>query len=500
MGVEVSIKNHVVYHASLTYNEPSPSLDKHVEKASAILFRDLALGPGESQLTKMLTKFRVNLDRLATLDRLSITPGLNCHEAVAGVWESLEKLHRWDVERMRDDPAMRDYPEENLRVLALCNGHGCPLMHTRGRIGLSLDYWKEYRAHGLPLKHWKQYRAQTSTTVESEKGRTWSILIECAPATSMVYSPIRVSSKWIGPEIIKTNPTDDEVMSATGPILDWLEPNNTLLPSTEETKAESGPEPATALSRLKPPEVVFMASFDPPVVVTQSVAMEIYKISATNAPLSSTTFDALLFPVVAEAVNYDPSEPRELTFAQVVPTLPDLKKGQRRPVLKTHRNTLLVDKPIFGQVLGHIPFSHPKDLVAMLPTLRQYAFLSLLLANSFKPREPGLVNPEIQAMYNAGCPNSLRVDVVVSVYPVPRLQLVFPFKQSTAMIHLEIQLNGKVHIISDNIFSEVKPEGSVSQPRGKGTGRCLSRIEFAEKLEVCENIGRWIEFIKYELE
>ncbi|KAI1812343.1 mediator of RNA polymerase II transcription subunit 1-domain-containing protein [Poronia punctata] len=471
MAVEVNIKNHVVSHASLTFNEPSPSLDKHVEKASAILYKDLALKPGESQLTKKLSKFKANLERLATLDRLS-SPGLNCHEAIAGIWESLERLHRWDVERLREDPALNAKSEEYIRVLAACSRHGCPLMNTRGRIGLTLDYWKQYR-----MFPW--------ISVESDRGKTWGIFMECAPTSGMVYNAVRVSDEWIGPAIAKANPTDNEVMSATGPVLDWLEPPNTLLPPTDEAKAEGGLETAATLSGPKPPDVMFMATFDPPLVVTHSVALEVYKASASTPALSSSTFDALLFPI-PEGTIYDPSEPRELSFVQRVPTYPNIKKGERHISIKSHNNTLLVDKPVYGQVLTHVSFSHPKEIVTMLPVLRQYAFLSLLLNNSFKPRE-GIPPNGV----NGTSPEPLKVDMVLSAHPVPRLQLVFPFRGSTAMVNLEIQLDGKVHIISDNIF----PETGVSN-RCMGNGHLLGRKQFAEKLEQCENLDQWIEFIQ----
>ncbi|KAI1292570.1 mediator of RNA polymerase II transcription subunit 1-domain-containing protein [Xylaria venustula] len=499
MGIEVHIKNHVVYHVVLTFNEPSPTLDKHVEKASAILFKDLALGPGESQLTKKISKFRANLERLAALDGLSITPGLNCHEAVAGIWESLEKLHRWDVERLREDPVLSNESEEKLRLVALCTRHGCPRMHARGRVGLTLDYWKQARKQG-------------PTTVDSENGKTWGVLMDCVAADNMVYTPVRVSDKWIGTNIIKANPMDDEVMSATGPVLDWLEPPNTLLQPTEEAKSEGGLEAAP-----KPVDVVFMASFDPPVVVTHGVAMEIYKISAFNAPLSASTFDNLLFPV-KEGANYDPSEPRVMTFTQTVPVWTDSMELSEPPILKAHDNTLLVDKPVYGHVVTHVAISHPKELVAMLPLLRQYAFLSLLLANSFKPPREGIPHfssPKSSDKNTSGggttnrdfgefmaktknetAPERLKVDVVVSAHPIPRLQLVFPFRETTAMINIEIQLDGKVHIVSDNIFSELESEAAQS----KGKGKPLTRELFAQKLESCEDINMWVEYIKLRLE
>ncbi|KAI1390047.1 mediator of RNA polymerase II transcription subunit 1-domain-containing protein [Hypoxylon trugodes] len=503
MAVEVGITNHIVHQASLAYSESLPSLDKHVDRASAILLKDLSLAPGQSPLTKRLTQFRANLERLGTLDKLSVSPGLNCHEAIAGIWESLDRVHRWDVQKLRnEDPSLANMSDERLRVFALCLRHGCPLMHTRGRVGLSLDYWKERRK--LP-----------STTVDTEDARTWGILIECAAASGMVYHPVRVSDKWIGPDIEKSNLTDEEMMSTTAPILDWLEPDNTLLPATE-TKTESGLEGAVGLSGPKTPEVMFIATFDPPVVVPHAVAMEIYKISAANTPLSNITFDALMFPIV-DGSSYDPSEPREVTFTQSVPTFADNLQGgnQTEPILKSHCNTLFIYKPVYGQVLNQVPFAHPKELVSMLPMLRQYAFLSLLLTNSLKPREgrptakdtdtnnttrvPYTSEDEFTNFMSltgtSTTPKPLKVDITLTAHPVPRLLLVFPFRSYTANIMLEIQIGGRVQIVSDNIFQE-----DHRFLRDDPSQRKRNRADWAAALETLEDLGAWIEVIKHKLE
>lgn len=509
MAVEVGITNHIVHKAELAYTESIPSLDKHVDKASAILLKDLSLAPGQSPLTKRLTQFRANLERLATLDKLSVSPGLNCHEAVAGIWESLERLHRWDVQKLREDPALSNVSDDLLRVFALCLRHGCPLMHVRGRIGLSFDYWKERRK-------------LASTTVDTEDARTWGILIECAAASGMVYSPVRVSDKWIGADIEKSHPTAEEMISATGPILDWLEPANTLLPNSDEVKVEPGLEGAVGLSGPKSPDVIFMATFDPPVVVSHAVAMEIYKISATNTPMSNVTFDALMFPIT-NGSSYDPSEPREIIFTQTVPTFTGVLHGQSQPepILKAHRNTLFIYKPVYGQVLQHVPFSHPKDLVMMLPLLRQFAFLSLLLTNSLKPREGKPTAKEADKDNDIRVPRTRRdefadfmsqtesdknkndnnhgdssevvkVDITLTAHPIPRLSLVFPFKSYTANILLEIQMGGRVHIVSDNIFSQ---DTGTTQDGHRRTAE-----HWAHALETMEDIGAWIEVIKNKLE
>ncbi|KAI2470937.1 mediator of RNA polymerase II transcription subunit 1-domain-containing protein [Annulohypoxylon bovei var. microspora] len=501
MAVEVSITNHVVHQASLVYTESMPILEKHADKASAILLKDLSLAPGQSPLTKRLTQFRANLERLATLDKLSVSPGFNCHEAIAGIWESLERLHRWDVEKLRnEDRALVTLSDDRLRVFALCLRNGCPLMHTRGRIGLSLDYWKERRK-------------LASTTVDTEDTKTWGILIECASASGMVYSPVRVSEKWIGPDIEKSHITDEDMMGASVPFLDWLEPANTLLSSSEEAKTEGGLEGAVGLSGPKTPDVVFMATFDPPVIVPHAVAMEIYKISATNAPLTNITFDALMFPI-PDGSSYDPSEPREFTFIQTVPTFPGNLQGrpQAEPILKAHRNTLFIYKPVYGQVINHVPFAHPKDLVTMLPLLRQYAFLSLLLTNAFKAKEgkptakeadeddahhPLTKQTEFEnfmgkADDQESSKGVLKVDITLTAHPVPRLSLVFPFRKATANLLIEIQIGGRVAIVAENIFSDNEVEGA--------GGRKRTVQDWANVLETMEDIGAWIEIIKLTLE
>ncbi|KAH9892315.1 mediator of RNA polymerase II transcription subunit 1-domain-containing protein [Xylariomycetidae sp. FL2044] len=504
MGVEVGITNHIVHHASLTFNESVPSLDKHVNKASAILLKDLALAPGQTILTKKLTQFRANLERLTTLDKLSVPPALNCHEAIAGLWESLDKLHTWDVENLRRDPELSDLPESSLKVYALCNRHGCPLMHTRGRIGLSLDYWKD--RHKL-----------ASTTVETEEVKTWvktwGILVECAPASGMVYNPVRLSDKWIGPNVEKSNLTDEEMISsASGPVLDWLEPPNILLPPAEETKAEGGLEPSEPLTRPRPPEVVFEAKFDPPVVVTHAVAMEIYKISGTNPSLSSITFDALLYPIPGGS-SYDPSEPREITYTQRVINFVSKNVEADEPNVEMHQNTLFIYKPVYGQTLDRVTFSHPKDLISMLPYLRQYAFLSVLLSHSLELKEwmPSAKKADETNNLNVkttrdefsrfmgesddatpGASKALKVDMVLTAHPIPRLELVFPFRNRTANILLEIQLGGRVHIVSDNIFGD-------RDPNNKGKGKAIDIKQWAAWLETLEDIGLWIEMIKIKL-
>jgi hypothetical protein len=87
----------------------------------------------------------------------------------------------------------------------------------------------------------------------------------------------------------------------------------------------------------------------------------------------------------------------------------------------------------------------------------------------------------------------LSVDVTLTAFPVPRLQVVFPFRAGVANIVLEIQLNGVVHIISENIT-----DGGLDEPsdKGKGKERTRNPESLARALSICEDIGRWCAWIR----
>lgn len=537
-SVEINVNKHVVQEAVLAFGEEIPIVDKHVEKASAVLKEDLVLAPGQTPLTKRLQSFWCNLERLRDLDKLSSSPGFSCHEAIGGLFESLYTLHQWDVARLRKTPELSAKPDEQLAVWALATRHGLPQMHVRHRIGLTLDYWME------------KYK-RPATRVDRKDAKVWGINVSCGPIGMMPYSPVRVSDKWLGASVEKANPTDQEVMMAGGsPTLDWLEPSPTLLPASDGTKQQAGLDPNTGdlLSGPKQPEVVFMASFEPPVIVTNHAALEIYKFSGTQPHMTTTTFDAWLFPV-AKGTMYDPSEPRMVEHTMQVPIFPRRLEGhqQDEAEIRSHKNTLHIYKPVYGQVLKAVSFSHPRELVHMLPTLRQYAFLSTLLYRSFEVKDEAssttTAPPKQQQSQNNGSNGvsqqnsstenttavsdfdsfmsgnhassttsvegaeknrTLPVDITLTAHPVPRLQVVFPFRGQTANIQLEIRPGGKVYIISDNVFSKhvggADTSNNGNEQKGRGMLGVLSAAQWAKKLEFTEDLGAWVELIRLSLE
>ncbi|KAG0652994.1 hypothetical protein D0Z07_0254 [Hyphodiscus hymeniophilus] len=491
LALDIDFSNKfIVKKVALSFPESAETVTRHTEKAGNILLRDLEFKPNESPLTKMLDRFAANLERLATLDRLSVIPGLNCHEAIAGIYESLGRLHKWEVERLKEQEDMSGKGEEFLERTVMCMKSGKPSMHTRDRLGLSLDYWQE-----------KRYVASKAP---KEEQKTWSLLVECAPMPPMVYPPLRVSENWISPEIQKENPPAEDIFLAAegGLVLDWLEPENTSLPSSEPPKVD-GMEGIDQASSQKFSDVIFVAKFDPPLVIPGGIAMQIY--NSTGTPMDVTqpsTFDGLMFPYGPED-KIDPSEGRMIKREITVPIFS--KDGERSN--RVHRNTLFIEKVDYGMTLTELPFSHPRQLVEMLPALRQYAFLYTVLSKSFSSSRQSPPKAETKhenkskkddfALFMSQPPNStdLRIDISFSIQPLPRLQVVFPFKNRTANVTFDIKLNGVVEVVSQNVIKEVVDiEGT-----GDGGNPGLKLQDLGTMLEITEDLGIWVEFVRRRL-
>ncbi|TAQ84699.1 hypothetical protein B7494_g6973 [Chlorociboria aeruginascens] len=490
LALDIDFSNNIVKKVSLSFPDSPQIVARHTEKAGNILLRDLEFGKNESPLTKMLDRFAANLERLATLDKLSVIPGLNCHEAISGIYESLEKLHLWEVGRLREQDEMRGREEEFMVRTATCTKSGKPVMHTRDRLGLSLDYWQEKRR--LPSK-----------STNGEEPKTWSLLVECAPLPALVYTPLRVSENWISTDIQKANPPAEDLFltAEDGPVLDWLEPDNTLLPSTEsEQPKPDGLDGIDHPQNQKYPEVMFVAKFDPPLIVPYGVAMQIH--NSTNAPLDvyqMTSFDGLMFPHHVEDKD-ELGEARTIIKETLVPVF----DAEGKKSFCTHKNSLFIEKIDYGRNLTELPFSHPRQLVEMLPSLRQYALLSTLLRKTFSstPKPISEKKERINLKKNkrdefsdfmseaisTSTDIALAIDVSLTIQPLPRLQLVFPFRERTANVTFEIKLNGKVEVVGQNVL-EMQSEGEGGE--GKGKGKMWTKEDLGMMLEVCEDLGMW---------
>ncbi|KAK3957043.1 mediator of RNA polymerase II transcription subunit 1-domain-containing protein [Pseudoneurospora amorphoporcata] len=362
----IGFTDNIVQSLALAFPESSDSVNKHAEDAGNILLENLKLQPGQSPLTKQLDSFSVNFERLAILDKLSIASVLNLYEAIAGVYDSLSRLHQWELQKVREDASLAGRSDEYLRNIVLCTRSGTPAMNARGKVGMRIDYWKD--KHLQPPTN-----PQMAAYVEKHE-KIWGILVGCAPINMNLdvnVHPVRVSHHWI-PEGVERPHIPGDLQ--TGPMVQWLEPQDTLVPPDPEKAGDSllGP-------RL--PSVTFSATFDPPMPISLGLWEQLRSMGIGIPPMvASKSFDLLVFPM-APGDYYDPSELREIHSTKDVKyQLPGSPAWNSRK----HANSLYIYKPVYGKTLTEASFSHPQQLIAMLPYLRQYAFLSTLLENSFK--------------------------------------------------------------------------------------------------------------------
>ena len=110
-----------------------------------------------------MVNFDRNLQRLATLDKLSVGNHFNCFEAIEGVYKSLDRLHNFEIEELMKREAGLGAQEAETIITTTSSGR--PQMNTHGNVGLTLDYFVS--------------RGETAD-------KTWSLLVECESSSSMI--------------------------------------------------------------------------------------------------------------------------------------------------------------------------------------------------------------------------------------------------------------------------------------------------------------------------
>ncbi|KAI9826671.1 MAG: hypothetical protein M1819_007305 [Sarea resinae] len=387
MMVDVEFKGDAIENVSLTFPTSSDAIMAHSARGAAILRKDLVPRPGESRLNKTLDKFADNLERLASLDKLS-TQEMNCYEAVSGVYASLRRIFEHEKKKLLEKG--EDVAEREV----MCKESGRPRMHAGKRVGLSLEYWMERRE--IPYRKRKADAMDTDTDEPAEGDldecddgpKIWSAVVECESSPAELYPSIRISNDWVSQEVEKQPLEQSDLFNTDAPTIDWLEPEQTYLPASSASQDNSsamavdGGADANALQQPKLPDVRFVARLEPPVIVPLQTAVEIYSMLGSAIPQESirpTTFDGLILPLSesenAAATAPQGEESREVVCERTVLAL----DAERTESQRRHRYTVFAQKQDFGRAVEEIPFSHPRQLLAVLPILRQYARTASIL-------------------------------------------------------------------------------------------------------------------------
>ncbi|KAL2862648.1 RNA polymerase II mediator complex middle subunit MED1 [Aspergillus lucknowensis] len=391
--VDLEIQFHrgqnVVKDVTLQYATPEATEGGHREEATAVLKRDLAQTPeeGERGSWKKMDNFHKNLHWLARHDKLS--QEVNCFEAIEGLYKSVKRL--WDEESQNKFTGEFEH---------LCSGWiGRPTLHKGGRIGLWLDYWTP-RARILDLKQRKspdamvidQLPEQSADDESNQDNGNWRIAIECEEG----YPSLRVSKDWIGSEvfIVVSNNTeapssnDDNDGSAEQgvTVVNWTEPPATL---TGSQGPSEGMDLDSNMLDSASPNRRFVARMEPPLDIPLLAASDIYRHLGLQMPqdFKMLSYDGLLAPgwsplSATGALGLDNEDPTQTGRKKSRVSVQSFDENGK-PVIRRHSYTFQPFESAGGRTLKDIPFSHPRQLADILPTLRQYAFLANLIRNTF---------------------------------------------------------------------------------------------------------------------
>lgn len=439
----------------------------------------------------MLDGFVGNLERLAKMDRLS-GGGVSCFDAVDGIYGSLRRIYKWEIDKLRKDRS-GEVDEEVLEREVMCKSSGRPKVHTNGRVGLSLQYWMERQLVTGRKRKAEDMDVDGEATKEVENElKTWSAVIECEASPAELYPSIRVSGAWVSDTIEKPSSTESQPFPINNDsYINWQEPPPTLTSPDPQENAMNIDSAPLLLS--KAPDVRFIAKLEPPVVVPLQIAIELYNSVSAPLPQESyqpTTYESLLLG--------DPPATQPRTVEK---TTTSYDPGGNRTT-HHHAYTLFTQTPTYARTISEIPFSHPRQLIAILPILRQWALTGSLLRRSFVPHDSpppptpqptstptttpptnySTVSDELAALLSPPSPSltipyPLPIDLTLSFHPqsnTPKLTTIFESSSSQLVsFSFSIGVNGTMNVASvERGGKEVVGEGV----RGR-VGRILGVAE-----------------------
>ena len=515
MLLEVEFEAEEVMGCVLSFPGSAEDVGRRAAGGAEVLRRDLK---GEGYVR--LEGFVENMEILGKMDRLG-GERISCFAATDGLFRSLERLWRWEVERDMQ------YRRKGVEEEVMCRKSGRPRMHTNGRVGVALQYWMERR-----LVLGEQKEADEMDTDDREAGEVvdeaniWSAIIECEAYSAELYPAIRVSDAWVSEAVQRSAPAEPNDMPGNDSSIDWQDPSATLLPPDDQSESTITVAESNHLRQPKPPDVRFVAKFEPPVVVPLQTAVQVYNLVGspiTQEMILSTTYESLLF-AGNDALNL-PMEPR--TVEKTVTSY----DWATNATSHMHKYTLFPQQQDWARTITHLPFSHPKHIIAVLPILRQWALTGSILRRAFEfdkePKSPDVdgrstpqdqspepttfhtLEAELAAFMSSPLPNAPKppsdkvreVQVTFKATPVPQFQVNFPnarYGGKLAGLTFMVGLNG---VIGGVDVHDGNPDWGSNNGAANGEGHdnvkdmVRMREKVAKVLEVGESIGVAIEWM-----
>ena len=468
-----------------------------------------------------LQPFVGNLQRLGSLDRLGMK-GVNCFDAVDGIGGALRKI--WERETKKRKEEKDGEIQEGIELDVMCKDSGKPTMHAGGRLGLALQYWMEERhLIGRKRKADEMDIAGDGEYAAAKEPLTWSATIECQSSSIELYPPIRVSSDWVADAPEKPAEHQEDPFSSSNndtASIHWQDPPPTFV-TTEPSASGAMALDADTVLEQKPPDVRFIARFQPPVLVPLQTAVNIFNSVGAQKAMQPTTYDSLLLP------NKDGPPSTSSTKRVAERDIYSLSNNDNSKETGRHRYTLFTDHQAYARDIEEIPFAHPRQIVALLPVLRQWAFVSSILRRCFYPAKLGDKEKDVpngstvstsdsdsdtdtdsdidsftfsangttnilNALFrpNNSKSQAKAIDVSLSLTgPSPRISIVFPHKDDLASVSFIVDANAEIGNVSINLGSGVS-EGEENEEKMAKRKERIKKV-----LEVSEDLGMLVEWI-----
>lgn len=495
--IELDMKHHVPQRVDVMIEGDGTDLDEFATPAGEVLINDLKV-PDGIQLHSDLNRFARNLNRLSRLDQLCKTGKVNCFRAIHGLYKNLRKLHELETEAVKT----RLGDVENADAVASDEvwrkRSGKPTIHARERVGLALEYWAPARTSTTEDDGMDIDGADASQSAVDTQADVYRLQIEAESWPAPMHTAIRISDAWL-PE------TFDIPDPESGESLPWQDPPPTYVTET----ASDGQGNVMAVDGTQQvPDVRFVAKLDPPVVLPWNMVNVLSEAGVDLPPIGQIPdyYDALLnVETLSLTGRIEPIEAEQSVLS--------VRDGQERDV--THHYVLDVSKPDHGYKLEKVYFSHPRQLVSMLPILRQWAQVGCLINSCFNKQPTNTPRAEpssngVNANFANGHANGTHndsmdidendelaqhkvlVNIGMSVLPQPTLSVTFPDSTSSKVGNTVFQImpNASLAVTSFDGMEEINeahdPDGSQLQKAKR----------LATALEVCGDLGVWIEWMR----
>lgn len=444
--IDVELKGHMPKNVQVLFSSDLAGGDGQSERAASILLQDLQYEK-DRPMSATLDSFYENLARIARPDHLS-SNRINCFDALSGVYSSLKQLNRHEIELCKADHAGISDENAQTRVMHMYSGR--PVMHENRRIGLSLQYWTS------SSQIWRQNRSATMQDVP------FAIDIETSRYQADLYPPIRVSEAWLADSF------EPKISPEEPAVIPWQDPPPTFLAPDADSMTD---ESAHTL-----PDVRFVARLRPPIVLPWQVAANMHTALGTPVPplLQMPSYLSLLLGLPTTTQNHI-SIMKDVSRSKMGPD------GKRAFDIVHHAYELNITKHDVGFVLQELPFSHPRQLIELLPVLRQWACIGALLHKSLSSTpDVAIKQPQVslEALLDGHVSNDgiLPVELTLAINPTPTLSMVFPLGSSLCSPEIQVLENAKLSIAAEpDIHASAAPALEIVQDLSTWVEWMLSR-------------------------